>query len=71
MSVALVFAVIVCCFSGCKFKRLSKEESITKMFDNASQNMSDIAAMGMSTNISVTHKRFNVTTNDTIVSDVS
>ncbi len=71
ISLALVFAVIICSFSGCKFKRLSKMESITQIFDKASENMSETAAMSASSNISVTHKRFNVTTNDTIASDAS
>lgn len=71
MSLALVFTVIICSFSGCKFKRLSKMESITQIFDKASENMSETAAMSASSNISVTHKRFNVTTNDTITSDAS
>ncbi len=71
ISLALFFAVIICSFSGCKFKRLSKKESITQIFVKASENMSETAAMSASSNISVTHKRFNVTTNDTITSDAS
>lgn len=66
-----ILSVVICCFSGCKLKFKLKGDSAAERYKKADEKLSSTVAVGMETVYNIKYKYFNVTTEDTIKTEVS